>query len=120
LHPLHSFPTRRSSDLADARLHASARKAGALHATIEGKSATSASIVQEWYDTVIAPRYKRTANARVYALHLQTELAGTPLRRVTRAQVAQIVARYRQRGQVTGNRLMEATKRFFGWAVRVG
>jgi integrase len=106
--------------LADARLHASARKAGALHATIEGKAATSASIVQEWYDTVIAPRYKRTANARVYADHLKTELAGTPLRRVSRAQVAQVVARYRRRGQVAANRLMEATKRFFAWAVKVG
>jgi len=106
--------------LADARLHASARKAGALHSTIEGTAASSASIVQEWYDTVIAPRYKRTANARVYARHLQTELAGTPLRRVTRAQVAQMVARYRTRGHVSTNRLMESTKRFFAWAVKVG
>ncbi len=106
--------------LADARLHAAARKAGALHATIEGKSATSASIVQEWYDTQIAPRYKRTRSVAVYTRHLKTELAGTPLRRVTRAQVAQVIARYVRRGPVAANRLMETTKRFFAWAVKVG
>jgi flavorubredoxin len=73
---------------------------GAHNHVANGSAAAVSAMVREFFDTLIAPHYKCVKNAKVYVRILQMELAGTAIRRVTRAQVARMVVAYRRRGLV--------------------
>jgi integrase len=78
-------------------------------------------LAEEFYDRMIAPRYRRTKTVRGYLDNgIIPSLGKLKLRQVNRASVAGMVKDYVARGPVAANRLLTLTKQIFGYAVEMG
>lgn len=112
--------------IADALALAHSRKAGAATATTTMTCAAGMRLFMRQY---VEREWKTTRNAAVYARWIEAELASTPLRLLTRAQIVQAVQDYALRktakagrtgGRVAQNRLLSFTRLWLGWCVECG
>lgn len=82
---------------------------------------TVGALATRYYQTRIAPRYKRPEGVKHYFEKDLADLADRELRKVTRAQLALMMERKaRDSGPVAANRLLSNVKAMFAYGVEVG
>jgi len=76
--------------------------------------------VETYMDDIIRPKYRRLANAEVYAGRLQKRLGMLAIDAVRPSDVSRMIADYRRAAPVASMRMLGFVRQFFAWAVGRG
>jgi integrase len=113
VHTLGSYP---EVPIKQARAEA-ARIVALEHGTAQ---ITVGEAVEQYMKAIIRPKYRRTANAEVYARRLQAALGSHSLETVRPFDVSRMVADYGREAPVASMRMLGFVRKFFAWAVGFG
>lgn len=105
-------------EVRQARLKAAAVLAKAMHpSAVDREKLTVRQAADAWYAERIANRYARPEQTKLYLDRDLGPIANKPMVRVTRAEVARLVA---AKAPTAGNRLLAIVKQLFRYAATVG
>lgn len=104
-----------SVSLAEARV-----KAAALSGKVLPESVTFGTLLDEWYQRRIEPRYKVTRNIEVYINRGKAWAGNDRLSQLTAARLVSLLAKYAQTSPVSANRCLSNWKAALSYAVERG
>jgi len=76
--------------------------------------------VEEYMQSIIRPKYRRVANAEVYARRLQAKLGPLSVDAVRPVDVSRMIADYCREAPIAAMRMLGFARQFFAWCVAFG
>ncbi|WP_413614886.1 integrase family protein [Halomonas cupida] len=114
------WKTRNLGDWPAVTLAAARVKAAQLHGRNLPESTTFGSLLDEWFERRIAPRYKTTKNTRVYVERGKLWAGHERLQQLTAARLVSLLSDYAAAAPVAANRCLASWKLALDYAVERG